>query len=163
MIALLFTLVGPPTIVRAATPYFANVTTDGYSVAVTDCATPSNVDCTLREAIQAANGNAGADTVTLKNGATYQLSINPVAGGDNTTGDLNIIESVAIVVAGGGTATIDASTIPAHDRVLMISSGTVSITGVTLLSGQTSANSGGGANSSNGGGILNVGGSINAE
>lgn len=142
----------PAVPVRAApTTYYANVGTDG-SAAVADCAVQANTDCTLREAIQAANTNVGADTVVLKNLLTYALTVGPTGSNDNTTGDLNITDSVAIVVSGNGEAIIDASGMtPARDRVLTVSAGTVSITGVTVRNGQTSGN---------GGGILNTGGTL---
>src|SRR5437764_40446 len=77
--------VGPGAPARAAATYFANNTGDS-AAAVADCATSTNSDCTLRDAIQAANANAGADIVTLKNLFTYSLTIGLTGGDDNTTG-----------------------------------------------------------------------------
>jgi hypothetical protein len=141
----------PAAPVRAApTTYYVNMGTDGYSAAVTDCAVQANTDCTLRDALQAANTNVGADTVVLKNLITYALTLGPTGSDDNTTGDLNITDSVAIVVSGNGEAIIDAGGMtPTRDRVLTVSGGTVGITGVTVRNGETSGS---------GGGVLNTGG-----
>jgi CSLREA domain-containing protein len=51
-----------------------------------------NADCSLREAIAAANAAAGADTITLPAG-TYQLTLANVGANEdsNTTGDLDIL------------------------------------------------------------------------
>ena len=61
-----------------------------------------NADCSLREAVRAANAAAGSDMITIPNG-TYTLTI---AGGSEdlaATGDLDI--TGAVVVVGGGAAT----------------------------------------------------------
>jgi CSLREA domain-containing protein len=76
-----------------------------------------NADCSLREAIVAANAAAGADRVLLGSGLTYTLSIGPfdapglLAPG---SGDLDI--TGALTIEGGG-STVDAAGI---DRVFDI-------------------------------------------
>ncbi len=59
----------------------------------------------LREAIKAANSSAGADTINLQAG-TYSLTR---FGLDDTTGDLDIRDSLTIVGASPGTTTVDGS------------------------------------------------------
>ena len=111
-------------------------------------------DCSLREAIRAANldqavdacaaGN-GADTIVLQNGVTYTLTR---AGADDTAinGDLDITDDVTIV---GGNAIIDANGATTLDRVIQVLAGNiVTISNVTLRNGRTN---------SFGGGIRNAG------
>ncbi len=74
-------------------------------------------DCSLRDAITAANANAGADRVVLGSGLTYTLTLGPRdADGAMTpgSGDLDITD--ALTIDGHG-STIDANGI---DRVLDI-------------------------------------------
>jgi hypothetical protein len=67
-------------------------------------------DCSLREAVIAANGAPGADTVALPAG-TYSLTIpdstEPATGADATQGDLDVTDALTLQ-ASGGPATIDA-------------------------------------------------------
>jgi RTX calcium-binding nonapeptide repeat (4 copies) len=96
-------------------------------------------DCSLREALIAANAHPGADTVQLGEG-TYGLSIPPAApGSDASSGDLNGLD-VTIVGAGAGKTVIDGG---GGDRVLCIcsdgpgSDGTASLVqGVTIQGGR---------------------------
>ena len=90
----------------------------------------ANGNCSLREAIRAANldqavdacaaGN-GADTIVLQNGVTYTLTR---AGADDTAilGDLDITDDVTIV---GSNAIIDANGAVTNDRVIHVLSGNV--------------------------------------
>jgi CSLREA domain-containing protein len=103
-----------------------------------------DTDCSLREAIIAANTSPDADTIILPAGS-YPLTI----GGDNedssATGDLDITDSVTLTGAGATSTIIDAD---ALDRVFdLAGSGppdiTVAISGVTLQNGSI-ADSGGG-------------------
>jgi hypothetical protein len=131
--------------------------------------------CTLREAIIAVNthtpsgpapgecpaGDGANDTITLAAGATYTLTIpNPdraTMETDATKGDLDITAPIAIVVAGGGTATIDANGGVTHDRAIEVNTlvGTVAISGVTIRNGQASMSSSlGGGSVTSGGAIL---------
>lgn len=68
-------------------------------------------DCSLREAVIAANAAAGADNVDLPAG-TYVLSIadgsEAASATDASQGDLDVTDDLGIVVPSGGTATIDA-------------------------------------------------------
>jgi CSLREA domain-containing protein len=101
-----------------------------------------NGNCTLREAIKAANtdtavdecpAGSGADTISVPAG-TYTLSI-PGTGEDaNATGDLDITDDLTIV--GTGNPTIDANDI---DRILEVKAGgtgiEVELIGLTLTDG----------------------------
>ncbi len=77
-------------------------------------------DCSLREAIRAANAHPGADTVVLRSGKTYTLAL---VGNDDSaeTGDLDVTDSVAVRTSGGQQATIDANSI---DRIFDVQQGT---------------------------------------
>ena len=66
-----------------------------------------NADCSLREAIRAANASAGPHTIMIPAG-TYTLSI---AGADENaaaTGDLDILQSMSLIGAGSGSTIIQA-------------------------------------------------------
>jgi len=135
-----------------------------------------DADCSLREAVIAANQNPGPDVIVLPSG-TYALSLaNPGSDpqGNNDaagqTGDLDLADDVEIQGAGSGTTSIDAQGI---DRVFetLSSNLSVQISGVTLAGGAQSY--GGailnraqlvlndvvvtGSSARNGGGILNTG------
>jgi CSLREA domain-containing protein len=104
-----------------------------------------NVDCSLREAITAANAAAGADTITLPAG-TYQLTLANSGGANedsNATGDLDILDSLTINGAGSGTTIIQAGTNTSDgiDKVIaanpFCTSGVnVTIAGVTVRFGR---------------------------
>jgi hypothetical protein len=78
---------------------------------------PAN--CSVREAIRAANQHAGVDQVLLPDShAEYRLSRPNTTGSDedqNKRGDLDVLDQVTIRHPGGGMATIDARGV---DRVL---------------------------------------------
>ena len=64
-------------------------------------------DCTLREAVLAANASGGSDTIRVPSRGTYQLSI-PDAGGGASDGDLDVAGGgLRIVHPGKGRATVD--------------------------------------------------------
>jgi hypothetical protein len=104
----------------------------------------------LRDAIIAANTNAGAEEVFLPAGI-YSLTI---VGIDDTTaaGDLDILDSL-IIRSGDGEVVIDAAAV--NTRALEVGSGvTAEILGVTVRGGNVIAGSG---DANVGGGIYNVG------
>jgi fibronectin-binding autotransporter adhesin len=120
-------------------------------------------DCSLREAIQAANtdtavdnctAGSGADTVNLGPG-TFVLSLAGINENGNQTGDLDILGALTIIGAGPEQTIIDAGGI---DRALDVDSdaGTVVISGVTILNGDSSFNGGGIEASSAGLTLVNV-------
>jgi hypothetical protein len=99
-----------------ASTYVVSLQTDNKPGACTKS------DCTLREAVMAANKHRGADTIVLASRKRYVLSI-PSTGEDKAAnGDLDITSGkLRIVHPGRGTATIDAKGI---DRVFDIASST---------------------------------------
>ncbi len=77
-------------------------TNDGFCIA----------DCSLREAISAANASPGADTIVVPSG-TYTLTIANAGGNnedDNASGDLDITDSLTITGAAQATTIIQAGT-----------------------------------------------------
>jgi CSLREA domain-containing protein len=114
-----------------------------------------NADCSLREAIIAANASPGADRVILGSGLTYTLTLGPAdASGALTsgTGDLDITE--ALTIDGNG-STIDAALL---DRVLDIQgSFLVTINNLTIKNGLASGflSFGGGVNIRNATVVMN--------
>jgi len=103
-----------------------------------------DADCSLREAIVAANGNAEADSITLGAG-THVLTITGAGEDASATGDLDVTGTLTIIGAGPDQTTINANRI---DRVFDIQPGvsTVVISGVTIFNGYVYGESGGGIN-----------------
>ena len=105
-------------------------------------------DCSLREAIRAANNHNGSDKVELGKG-TYELEIPPADGGTNVDGQLFMLGELTLRGLGPRKTKIDANGI---DRVLGVA-GTGSIKGVTLKGGDAGANP---FHDSRGGAILSI-------
>jgi len=126
---------GPVSPVRAAS-YTVTKYTDSNDGAC-------NADCSLREAIIAANGNPGPDVITLGSG-TYSLTITGSGENSCATGDLDITDTLTIVGLGPEQTVIDASGL-ISDRVLHIVAGvdTVVISGVTIINGDVTGGGGG--------------------
>jgi len=111
--------------------------------------TANNHNCTLREAIIAANTDSwvdscspgsGADYIALGNG-TYALIIGGTGEDAGLTGDLDITDTLTIEGAGPGQTVIDAGGI---DRVFDVRfAGTVVISGVTIINGNVTGDGGG--------------------
>ncbi len=130
------------------------------TVTTTDDVIFNNGQCSLREAVIAANKNtssgnlvgecaAGSDTetdiITLADGATYTLAIAGTAEDESLTGDLDILQNTApldvqFIVANDGSATIDADGI---DRTFHVIVATVEFNNITLINGSTVADNGG--------------------
>jgi CSLREA domain-containing protein len=139
------------------------------AITVTTTADELNTDgdCSLREAIRAANldravdacpAGSGADTITLPAG-TYTLRL--LGGSENAarSGDLDLTSDLTLTGAGVTTTIIDGNAI---DRVFDIAgTARVTITQLTIRNGTTaggtSACSGGDFEEDSGGGILNCG------
>ena len=106
-----------------------------------------DADCSLREAIGAANALPVADVITVPAGS-YILSIGGTGEDLNATGDLDITGDLTINGAGDTSTIIDGGAI---DRVLtVIPATTVLIDSITIRNGNPGAGFGAG-------GILNVG------
>jgi CSLREA domain-containing protein len=128
----------------------------------TNDGTCSVADCSLREAIGAANAAGGADTISVPAG-TYQLSIANAGGlneDNNASGDLDVKDALTIQGAGSGTTIIQAGTSTASgiDKVFALnpicSSGfDVTIDGVTVRFGRNTQVAGAPDFSFTGGGI----------
>jgi CSLREA domain-containing protein len=138
--------IGGSQAVEAAT-YTVTVVGDENDGA-SDC-TNNPGDCSLREAVLAANANAGDDTITLAASTTYTLSLAVTGEDAAATGDLDITAAETLTINGAGSASsiIDADDI---DRVFHVLSGaTLELNDLAVQNGSTS--------SGGGGGILNVG------
>jgi CSLREA domain-containing protein len=129
----------PTSVARAAT-ITVNTTNDEVN---------NDGDCSLREAIIAANtdtavdacpAGSGADTIRLPAG-NYVLSIAGAIEDAAQTGDLDITEDLTLTGAGRANTTIDANGL---DRVIQIFGSTVEIAGVTLTGGNTNPQAGSG-------------------
>ncbi|MEX0800109.1 MAG: choice-of-anchor Q domain-containing protein [Dehalococcoidia bacterium] len=126
------------------------------TVTTTDDELNADGDCSLREAIQAANTDSAVDACTAGAGddiidlpaGTYTLTIAGAGEDANATGDLDIFLNVTINGTGAATTIIDGNDL---DRVFHnAGGGAVQMTGLTIQNGNApSPNSGGG--------ILNVG------
>lgn len=99
-----------------------------------------DADCSLREAIGAANALPGTDIVTIPAGI-YTLSIAGAGENLNATGDLDVTDDVSLSGAGSSLTVIDGGGI---DRVLEIRPGAiVLIDAVTVRKGAPGASGGG--------------------
>ncbi len=115
----------------------------------------SDGDCSLREAIQAANTDAAVDVCTAGSGAdtidlpagTYTLGIAAQGEDANTTGDLDITADLTVNGAGAATTIVDGN---ALDRVFdipprgAIGGATVTISGLIIQNGSLASSAGGG-------------------
>ncbi|MCR9093857.1 MAG: SMP-30/gluconolactonase/LRE family protein [bacterium] len=116
------------------------------------CSTTA-AECTLRAALQEANALAGSTEIVLGAG-THTLSIPGDDEDASATGDLDVLDDVAIRGAGPGTTIIDAASIDrvVHNPSNPISQPTLRLEGVTLTGGQADD-----GNDPSGGGVLSVG------
>ena len=139
VLAFLFTFIGSSQTVHAAS----------LTVTTTDDELNTDGDCSLREAIQAANtdtavdacfAGSGADTIVVPAG-TYLLSISVFEDApeyDNQQGDLDISSDVTIQGGGAATTIIDGAGLDRQTggaRVLQIITGQVYLSGVTIRNG----------------------------
>jgi CSLREA domain-containing protein len=104
-----------------------------------------DADCSLREAITAANTAVGPDTIVLPAG-TYDVTVS--APGDeeaNAEGDLDITGDTTIIGAGMSSTIIDGNGRVIQERIITMLTGgaAVSISGVTLRNGQNPSGNGG--------------------
>lgn len=112
----------------------------------------SDGDCSLREAIRAANldtavsgcpaGN-GADTIILLPG-TYMLTIAGASEDAAATGDLDIAGDLTITGAGASESIVEGGGDTTQDRAFHIISGAVNISGVTIQNSELGFSQAGG-------------------
>jgi CSLREA domain-containing protein len=108
----------------------------------------SATDCTLREAVIAANAHRGADTIVLPSRKRYELALASTGEDRAANGDLDITSGpLTIVHHGRGTATIDANK---TDRVFDIGKATTTLDKLTIIGGYSNKNDADG----DGGGIV---------
>ena len=90
-------------------------------------------DCTLREAVIAANAHRGADTIVLPSRKRYELTIKSTGEDRAADGDLDIRSGpLTIVHRGRGRATIDANRI---DRVFDIGRAKTTLDKLVIMGG----------------------------
>ena len=94
---------------------------------------PGNHTCTLRAALMKANHFPGGGVTIILPAGAYNLTIARAGLDDETTGDLNIIQTVTINGAGAAVTIVDANQI---DRLLTIITGTVALSNLTLRNGK---------------------------
>jgi CSLREA domain-containing protein len=105
-------------------------------------------DCSLREAVLAANQNPGEDVIILHAGV-YALTLAGTGEDQAATGDLDITGDLVVVGEGGASTAIDGAGL---DRVLSVVSGvSLELNGVFLRNGRAQGAI------QNGGAILNHG------
>ncbi len=150
-VGFLFLLVVAVLVTASVWPLLGPDTAAGASLTVntTDDELNADGDCSLREAVQAANTDAavdactagsGADTITVPSG-TYTLSIAGAGEDANATGDLDISADLTINGAGAATTIIDAN---ALDRTFHIFFPiTAEISGLTIRNGSAGGGGGG--------------------
>lgn len=100
-------------------------------------------DCSLREAVIAANTNSGSDTIDLPAG-TYLLDLTGRFENAAATGDLDILDSVEVDGAGTSTTIIDGNF---TDRIFDLPTGSFSFTirNMTIKNGTGDIQNGDGA------------------
>ena len=98
-----------------------------------------DADCSLREAIGAANALPGADTITFDaslDGTPITLSITGINEDANATGDLDITDALTITGNGVTNTIIDANRATVNDRAFDIRSGVaVTFNDLTIRNG----------------------------
>ena len=101
-----------------------------------------NADCSLREAIIAANASAGPDVITLPAGI-YNLAIAPagesIVANNAAVGDLDIAGELTINGAGASTTIVDGQDL---SRIFQIHAGPVAINNLTARNGTEEAGGG---------------------
>ncbi len=134
-------ILGPAWLGSGGEPVQAH--TAGFTVTRVDDPAPDGcdpADCSLREAIIAANTAPGHDTITLPSGI-YVLTI---AGTEDAAaqGDLDITAPLTLTGAGTDQTIIDAGGI---DRIFDIgSNAVVSLSGISIINGSAPSSNGGG-------------------
>lgn len=131
--------------IAQASDFYVGITTDAIS-APADCTNSGNSDCSLREAISAANAdvtasNASPHIIHLPAG-TYAITIAGSGEDINATGDYDVTKPISIIGAGSGSTIIDANSV---DRLFDVRTAGVDIalSSVKLANGNSGAANGG--------------------
>ena len=99
-------------------------------------------ECTLREAVIAANKHGGPDVIVLPSRKRYELALASTGEDRAANGDLDVTSGpLAIVHPGRGTATIDANKL---DRVFDIAKAAVTLERLKLVGGYSNKTDGDG-------------------
>jgi CSLREA domain-containing protein len=113
-----------------------------FTVTRLDDPTPGacDSDCSLREAVRAANAGSGSDTIVLPAGR-FRLTLGGAGEDAAATGDVDLTKSVTITGAGARLTTVDGA---ATDRVFDVQAGvTALIADVTVTGGFVDGDGGG--------------------
>jgi hypothetical protein len=126
-----------------ASPMTFTVGSTADTSAVSDCTTPTNIDCTLRQAIDLANANTpDADAIVFRTGLSGAIDIHSLLP--------TITEGLAIQGPGPGTMSVDGTTFyPVIFQINTATTDPVSISGLTITHGYTTSSSGGAIRNSN--------------
>jgi CSLREA domain-containing protein len=108
-------------------------------------------DCTLREAVRAANAHSGGDKIVLEGGKVYKFAQAGAGEDAAMTGDLDTTGALKIVHTGAHRPVIDANGL---DRVFhaQFFAGKLSLNGLVIRGGNVSGGFGGGGVETDGGG-----------
>lgn len=102
------------------------------------------LDCSLRQAIDLANGTEGPDTIVLPAGR-YALTIKGDEEDENKTGDLDLTSKDEVTIAGAGARTTIIDATGLGDRVLDVRpGGSLAIVKTTVTGGSVEGENGGG-------------------
>lgn len=138
-------LVVAPSVTAAAITFTVDSTADRADFAINSVCDDGTGHCTLRAAVQEANGNPGVDTIRFAistDGTPIKLTLHGAGEDSAATGDLDISDDVVITGNGKGKTIIDGD---GADRVVHVRNHILQLQQLTVQSG-------GGVNS--GGGIL---------
>jgi CSLREA domain-containing protein len=102
-------------------PTFVVATTDDHDDGICSVS-----DCTLREAINAANTASGPNTITFAPGTTGTITV------DSARGTLNITSDTTIIGPGARTLAVSGNS---FTRMFFVSAGTSTISGLTIRDG----------------------------
>lgn len=105
-------------------------------------------DCSLREAIIAANGHAGRDRVRLEGGRVYQLRRVGADEDEGLTGDFDVVGALTIRAGGGGRATVDGNDLDRVFHIPLAGDGTVAFQRIVVRDGAETTGGTGGIESS---------------
>ncbi len=145
--------VGLLMVVLFALSLSARASAGTISVTTTFDQLDGSAPCSLREAVDTANADANSGGCTDANPAAADTI--KLAGGDynlqragvedaNASGDLDVTESLTIAGDGADVSGIDGNGALTGDRVLQVSSGTLTISGLTVHDGFSTTAAGGG-------------------